>query len=74
MNILNALDDVASRHSAQPAEIALAWLMLREGVTTAIASATKLEHVESFAKAASLSLSAKDTLDLDQASISEHVA
>lgn len=69
MNILKALDDVASRHAAKPAEIALAWLMAREGVTAPIASATRPEQVQSFAKAASLTLTANDMLDLEQASI-----
>ena len=40
MRILAALDEVGGRRSAQPAEVALAWLMQREGVTAPIASAT----------------------------------
>lgn len=58
--ILAALDDVSARHSAKPAEVALAWLMGREGVTAPIASATNPAHVASFAKAAALSLSSDD--------------
>lgn len=60
MRLLDVLEDVASSHSAKPAEVALAWLIGREGVTAPIASATSVEQVESFAKAASLKLSDED--------------
>jgi aryl-alcohol dehydrogenase-like predicted oxidoreductase len=63
--ILAALDDVAEHHSAKPAEIALAWVMAAEGVTAPIASATSRRHVESFAKAAQLTLSSEDLAKLD---------
>lgn len=66
--ILKALDDVAARHAAKPAEIALAWLMAREGVTAPIASATRITHVESFAKAAELKLNGEEIAALDAAS------
>lgn len=54
--ILAALDEVAAAHGATPAEVALAWLMARQGVTAPIASATRVAHVESFARAAALKL------------------
>lgn len=69
LNILKALDAVAAQHRARPAEIALAWLMAREGVTAPIASATSVAQVESFAKAANLSLTADDVAALDAASL-----
>jgi aryl-alcohol dehydrogenase-like predicted oxidoreductase len=69
LNILKALDAVAAGHQAGPAEIALAWLMAREGVTAPIASATSIAQVESFAKAATLSLTADDLAALDSASL-----
>lgn len=62
--ILAALDRVSARHAAQPAEVALAWLMAQPGVTAPIASATRVAHVESFARAAALTLSADDLADL----------
>lgn len=68
MTILKALDAVASRHGASDAEVALAWLMAREGVTAPIASATKRSHVESFARAATLKLDGQDIGELDAAS------
>jgi aryl-alcohol dehydrogenase-like predicted oxidoreductase len=63
--ILAALDDVAGRHAAKPAEVALAWVMAAKGVTAPIASATSRRHVESFAKAAQLTLSSDDLAKLD---------
>lgn len=66
--ILQSLDTVAARHNAKQAEIALAWLIARKGVTAPIASATRREHVASFAKAAQLELSADDIKELDTAS------
>ncbi len=38
--ILGALDEVALNHDAKPAEVALAWVMAKPGVTAPIASAT----------------------------------
>lgn len=66
--ILAALDEVAAAHSASQAEIALAWLIARPGVTAPIASATSVRQVESFARAAALVLSASDIARLDEAS------
>jgi aryl-alcohol dehydrogenase-like predicted oxidoreductase len=60
MEILAALDEVSARLGATPAEVALAWLMARPGVTAPIASATSRAHVESFARAAGLKLTADD--------------
>jgi aryl-alcohol dehydrogenase-like predicted oxidoreductase len=63
--MLDALHVVADRHAARPAEVALAWLIAQPGVTAPIASATKPAHVESFARAADLVLSAEDLAELD---------
>jgi len=67
MRILGALDAVSAGHGAQPADVALAWLMAREGVTAPIASATRRAHVEGFARAAALELTAADLQALDDA-------
>ncbi len=68
MRILAALDAVSARHGAQPAEVALAWIMARPGVTAPIASATNATQMESLVKAASLKLSPTDIAELDRAS------
>ena len=68
MRILAALDAVAERHSARQAEVALAWVMARSGITAPIASATKVEQVDSLVRAASIKLAADDIAALDKAS------
>lgn len=67
MRLLDVLEDVASGAGASPAEVALAWLIAREGVTAPIASATTVAQVESFARAATLRLSAEDLARLTEA-------
>lgn len=62
LRILAALDTVAKAHDAKPAEVALAWLIAREGVTAPIASATTIEQLESLIRATQLSLA---TVELD---------
>ena len=66
--ILAAVDQVAEAHHSKPAEVALAWLMARPGITAPIASATKVSHVESFAHAASLHLTPAEIELLDKVS------
>lgn len=69
--ILAALEQVAFRRDALLAEVALAWLMTRPGLTAPIASATTGEQVESFGRAARLELTAEDLAALDAASAAE---
>jgi aryl-alcohol dehydrogenase-like predicted oxidoreductase len=66
--ILDALDDMAARHKAKPAEVALAWIIQRRGVTAPIASATSLGQLESLVRATTLTLGAGDVAALDAAS------
>jgi aryl-alcohol dehydrogenase-like predicted oxidoreductase len=58
--ILEALDEVAKAHAAKPAEVALAWLIAREGVTAPIASATRIEQLESLVRATRLTLAPEE--------------
>ena len=66
LNILKTLDEISSGHSAKLSEVALAWLMAREGVTAPIASATSVAHVESFAKATGLRLKEDEINELNR--------
>jgi aryl-alcohol dehydrogenase-like predicted oxidoreductase len=54
--ILAALDEVAAQHRATPAQVALAWLIARPGLTAPIASATSVEQVDDLVAATRLSL------------------
>jgi len=68
MRILDALDTVARRLDANPAQIALAWLMARPGVTAPIASATNPDQLSEILRSAALKLDAEATRVLDEAS------
>jgi len=68
LQILAALDDVASSHRTKPAQVALAWLMARPGITAPIASATSIEQLQELAGAAKLTLSDTDIAQLNSAS------
>lgn len=66
--ILAALDDVACRHAASVAQVALAWLIARPGVTAPIVSATSVAQLRELAAARTLLLSKADIAALDSAS------
>jgi aryl-alcohol dehydrogenase-like predicted oxidoreductase len=66
--ILEALDSVAKARGAKPAEVALAWIIAREGVTAPIASATNVEQLDSLFRATQLELSAEEMVRLTAAS------
>lgn len=55
-----AVDKVAARHGATPAQIALAWIMARPSVTAPIASATSLEQLADILGAARIVLDEED--------------
>jgi aryl-alcohol dehydrogenase-like predicted oxidoreductase len=67
LKILSALDTVATETGAKPAEIALAWLLRKKGVTAPIASATSLSQLDSLTKSATLALSDEAMALLDKA-------
>jgi aryl-alcohol dehydrogenase-like predicted oxidoreductase len=68
LRILAALDKAAARHGATPAQIALAWLMARPGITAPIASATNLAQLSEIMRAPSIKLTPEDMTALDAAS------
>jgi aryl-alcohol dehydrogenase-like predicted oxidoreductase len=65
LKLLKALDDVAARHGAAPAQVALAWLMARPSVTAPIASVTSVSQLSEILKSADLKLSQEDLAALD---------
>ncbi|MDF7813672.1 aldo/keto reductase [Hymenobacter sp. YC55] len=68
LTILRALDAVAARQQATPAQVALAWIMAQPGLTAPIASATSVEQVTELLKATELQLNAQDLQELGEAS------
>ena len=68
MKILDALDAVGRRYNATPAQVSLAWLLARPGVTAPIASATNLDQLEEILRATAIKLDAEAVAALDRAS------
>lgn len=68
LGILATLDRVAATHGATVAQVALAWLIARPGVTAPIASATSVEQLHELLGAVALNLSQDDIAQLDLAS------
>jgi len=68
MRILDALAAAARRLDATSAQIALAWLMTRPGVTAPIASATSVEQLRELLGATRLELDSETLAALDLAS------
>ena len=55
--VLETLDRVAAAHGASPAQVSLAWVMARPGVTCAVASATTPDQARELMGAVDLELS-----------------
>ena len=68
MKILDTLDAVARRYNATPAQVSLAWLLARPGVTAPIVSATNLDQLEEILRATTIKLDAEAVAALDRAS------
>jgi aryl-alcohol dehydrogenase-like predicted oxidoreductase len=68
LGILDALDTIAKARGAQSSEVAVAWLIAREGVTAPIASATSIAQVDSLIRATQVALTADDISLLDKVS------
>jgi aryl-alcohol dehydrogenase-like predicted oxidoreductase len=66
--VLTALDSVAARIGATPAQVALAWLLTRPGITAPIVSATDLDQLREILPAAELHLDGEALAALEAAS------
>jgi aryl-alcohol dehydrogenase-like predicted oxidoreductase len=58
---------IAAAHDASVAQVALAWLLSRHGVTSVIVGATKLSQLDDNLKAAAVTLTAAQIAELDAA-------
>ena len=61
-----SLAEVASARGVPPAQVALAWLLHRPGVTAPIVGATKAGHVEDALAAEALSLGDDELARLEE--------
>ena len=68
LGVLDALDEVAQRCNATPAQVALAWQIARPSITAPIASATSLAQLAGLVAAAHLKLDASAIQRIDGAS------
>jgi pyridoxine 4-dehydrogenase len=62
-----ALDQIAERHSATPAQVALAWLLQHSPVTLPIPGTSSIEHFEENLEASELELEEDELPTLDEA-------
>ncbi len=69
MQVLATLDAVAAAHQSSPAQVALAWLIARPGITAPIVSATSVEQLHELLGATALSLSTDEIAELDLVSV-----
>ena len=65
-DVVEAADAVASARGVSTAQVALAWLLQRPGVTAPIVGATKLEHLDDALAAEELSLSNEEITRLEE--------
>jgi len=68
LRVLSAVDRIAAAYGAEPASIALAWLLTRPDVVAPVAGAGRVEQVASLIMAANVRLGRGDLLDLDRVS------
>jgi len=66
--IIDTLKDIAQAHDASVAQIALAWLRYKDGVTTTIIGATTEEQLKSNIASTEIDLTPEEVDKLDQVS------
>ena len=67
-DVVDAVLQVAARHQVSAAQIALAWLLAKDAVTSVIIGAKKLSQLDDNLKAVDVTLTADDIKALDAAS------
>jgi 1-deoxyxylulose-5-phosphate synthase len=65
-DVAECLAQVAAERGAPPAQVALAWLLRKPGVTAPIVGATKLSHLEDALAAAELALTEDEIARLEE--------
>jgi 1-deoxyxylulose-5-phosphate synthase len=73
-DVVESADTVASERGVSTAQVALAWLLHKPGVTAPIVGATKLEHLEDALAAEQLSLTAAEIERLEERYVPHAVA
>jgi aryl-alcohol dehydrogenase (NADP+) len=65
-DVVDRLIEVAERAGAKPAQVALAWLLQRPGVTAPIIGASKMSHLEDAVAALDIKLGEEDVKALEE--------
>jgi len=65
--LVERMRPIAAAHDASVAQVAIAWLLARQAVTSVIIGSTKLSQLEDNLKAAAVTLSAAEIAELDAA-------
>jgi aryl-alcohol dehydrogenase-like predicted oxidoreductase len=64
--VVDQLGEIAEKRGIPRAQVALAWLLSRPGVTAPIVGATKANHLEDAVAALSVKLTAEETKSLEE--------
>jgi aryl-alcohol dehydrogenase-like predicted oxidoreductase len=72
--VVDRATQVAGRRGVPSAQVALAWLLQRDGVTAPIVGATKLEHMEDALAAEKLTLSDSEVSELEEPYVPHAIA
>jgi 1-deoxyxylulose-5-phosphate synthase len=73
-DVIERADEVAAERGVPTAQVALAWLLHRAGVTAPIVGATKLQHLQDALAGEQLSLSAEEIERLEEPYVPHAVA
>lgn len=73
-NVIEAVGQVASRRGIPRAQVALAWLLAKPGVTAPIIGATRPDHLDDAVAALSLKLDGNEVMALESAYVPHEVA
>jgi aryl-alcohol dehydrogenase-like predicted oxidoreductase len=71
--VLEAVAKVASARAIPRAQVALAWLLQKAGITAPIVGATKLSHLDDAAAALSVDLTGEEIAQLEAHYVSHEV-
>jgi aryl-alcohol dehydrogenase-like predicted oxidoreductase len=64
--VVDRVVELAQRHDVKPAQVALAWMLHKPGITCPIIGASKMQHLEEAVAAVDIKLSTQDIAFLEQ--------
>ncbi|NDJ51750.1 MAG: aldo/keto reductase [Chloroflexi bacterium] len=65
LEVLDHVQAVAERHERSMAQVALAWMLHKPGITSPIIGATKMKHLEEAVEAVEIKLTEEDMAELE---------